>query len=195
MEGHSKTYNTLKDLLFEVYYWHRRNLRKGNHATLNKRRMIVSGRKPWRQKGTGRARAGGFDSPLWVGGAVAHGPQPRDYSFNIPKRKLRKARLEGFKIFEAEGRIKYVDYPQLSKPSTKEASRWLVNLFGNKKVGVLILVGDTVESNLVLSFRNLQNVQIKYWRQLSAVDFIDYDYVVCSRDLSDELRNFVYNYA
>ncbi len=195
MSNAESSSNSLEPLFFEVNYWHRRNLRRGNHATLNKRKMEVSGRKPWKQKGTGRARAGGFDSPIWVGGAVAHGPQPRDYSFRISRKKLIKARKEAYKIFEAEGRFKKVEFPSLSKPSTKEASKWLKSVVGDnyQKCKVLILLGEKRDLNFFLSVRNMRGVSWKYWRQLSAVDFLDYDYIICPNNLGDSITDWVNN--
>jgi len=161
-----------KSLVYEVYEYFRARQRKGNHAVLNKRRMEVSGKKPWRQKGTGRARAGCADSPLWVGGAVAHGPQPRSYAFHLPKKKIKKATLLLWEDFKNKGDVKLVSESELVEDprKTKTWSKLLNEKFGNVKSVLIIFNSDKEKlfNDAKLGIRNLENVQLIEKRCLSA---------------------------
>jgi len=116
-----------------------------------------SGKKPWKQKGTGRARAGSFASPLWRGGGVVHGPKPRDYSKKVTKKTkqlaLRKALTERINA----GEITVVDDIKLDSPKTKG----FIGLLSSLKVeGTTLLVTDTSNQNLILASRNVENVEL-----------------------------------
>ncbi|MCS6893570.1 MAG: 50S ribosomal protein L4 [Deltaproteobacteria bacterium] len=175
------------NLIYEVFEWHRANLRSGNHSTLNKNKMEVTKRKPWKQKGTGRARAGGFDSPIWVGGAVAHGPQPRNYSFSIPKKKLKQARIILFnRLVELNKVMEIETLPTYSKPSTKNANIFLRNFLGgfNTESDRLLVVYSSkeVDENFRLSCRNLKWVTFRDVESLSAVDFLNTDFMIITKE-------------
>lgn len=201
----------LHPVIFEVFEWWRCKSRAGNHATLNKRKMEVSGRKPWRQKGTGRARAGGFDSPIWVGGAVAHGPQPRDYSYQIPRKKLVLARRLILKELlsrmnawtDSEGSVcnvvQFDNPPVLQKPSTKTFLTWLDEVargnylsFVKKKrkhpKTVLIMLKGEISDTIRLSCRNIPNLSLIPVESLSAVNLIDARFVLFSPQSVDYAR-------
>ncbi|MCX7953469.1 MAG: 50S ribosomal protein L4 [Deltaproteobacteria bacterium] len=171
----------LRTFFYEILDWHTNKRRAGNHSTLNKRKMEVSGRKPWKQKGTGRARAGGADSPIWVGGAVAHGPQPKSYQYSIPKKKLRLARKIAIKEAIDHELLKVVELPQLDKPSTKQLSNWLTEVGITEGENVLILgCEDELTQTLALSVRNLRNVSLVKVENLSAVNFFNKDRVLAT---------------
>ncbi|MFA6931353.1 MAG: 50S ribosomal protein L4 [Lentisphaeria bacterium] len=132
-------------------------MRSGSASTKTRGQVAGSGAKPWRQKGTGRARAGSAGSPVWVGGGIAFGPHPRNYSIQLNKKVERLALRRAFTDRLAAEEVVLVDEITLSEPKTKEAQAFLKNL----KVGenVLILVEEYSE-NLDLAARNLPNVLV-----------------------------------
>ena len=140
-------------------------IRAGTHSTKTRAEVRGGGRKPWRQKGTGRARHGSIREPQWVGGGVAHGPKPRDYTFSLTK-KTRALALKGALSDRArEGSIVVVDLPAFEEPKTKRAvellEKWAVGGKGRASGKVLIVTGrrDPAEHiDTWKSFRNLPNV-------------------------------------
>ncbi len=132
-------------------------MRSGSASTKTRGAVAGSGAKPWRQKGTGRARAGSAGSPVWVGGGVAFGPHPRNYSLQVNKKVEKMALRRAFTDRLAAEDVVLVDEISLSEPKTKEALAFLKNL----QVGenVLILVDEYTE-NLDLAARNLPNVLV-----------------------------------
>lgn len=131
--------------------------RSGTACTKTMGDVAGSGKKPWRQKGTGRARAGSFASPLWRGGGVVHGPKPRDYSKKVTKKTkqlaLRKALTERINA----GEITVIDDIKLDSPKTKSFMGVLNSL---KVEGTTLLVTDTSNQNLILASRNVENVEL-----------------------------------
>lgn len=134
-------------------------IRSGTHSTKTRAEVRGGGRKPWRQKGTGRARHGSTREPQWVGGGVAHGPKPRDYTFSLTK-KTRALALKGALSDRAqEGSIVVVDLPPFDEPKTKRAVELLEKWGASGKV--LIVTGQrdpTEHTDTWKSFRNLPNV-------------------------------------
>jgi large subunit ribosomal protein L4 len=132
------------------------SFRQGTHDTKTRSEVRGGGRKPWRQKGTGRARAGSIRSPLWKGGGVVFGPHPRDYSFDIPKKQRRKALFASLTYKAENGEIFILEEFNPEKPKTRDAVEIL------KKAGLLekkvTVVLNRDEINVALSFRNLPNV-------------------------------------
>ena len=131
--------------------------RSGTACTKTMGDVAGSGKKPWRQKGTGRARAGSFASPLWRGGGVVHGPKPRDFSKKVTKKTkqlaLRKALTERINA----GEITVVDDIKLDSPKTKG----FVGILSSLKVeGTTLLVTDSGNQNLILASRNVENVEL-----------------------------------
>jgi large subunit ribosomal protein L4 len=131
--------------------------RSGTASTKTMGEVAGSGKKPWRQKGTGRARAGSFASPLWRGGGVVHGPKPRDYSKKVTRKTkqlaLRKALTERLNA----GEITVVDDIKLDSPKTKG----FVGILNSLKVeGTTLLVTDGSNQNLILASRNVENVEL-----------------------------------
>jgi len=131
--------------------------RSGTACTKTMGDVAGSGKKPWRQKGTGRARAGSFASPLWRGGGVVHGPKPRDYSKKVTKKTkqlaLRKALTERINA----GEITVIDDIKLDSPKTKG----FIGVLNSLKVeGTTLLVTNTSNENLILASRNVENVEL-----------------------------------
>ena len=131
--------------------------RAGTASTKSKSEVAGSGKKPWAQKGSGRARAGYKQSPVWRGGAVAHGPQPRKYKKKVAKKVARLAFRRAFSAKVAQGEVLVIDALQLEAPKTKAFAAVLSNL-GLDRGGLFIV--DTVQENVHLAARNLERVEV-----------------------------------
>ena len=149
--------------------------RSGTHSTKTRAEVRGGGAKPWRQKGTGRARAGSSNSPIWRGGGVAHGPKPRDYSQRTPKKMIKLALNGALSDRASEGALIVVDEWSFETPRTKDAVTALDAIGAEGKV--LIVLGDG-DVNAFKSFRNLQSVHCLHIRELNTYDILDSDVVV-----------------
>jgi len=159
--------------------------RSGTHSTKTRSEVRGGGRKPWRQKGTGNARAGTNRSPLWKGGGVVFGPKPRDYSFKLNKKVLKKSKLIALSEKFNQGGIKVLDKLEFDKPSTKTAAQILQKLeLGDSKV---LLVLGQVDGNIAKSFANIENVEIATARSVNAYLMLVADCIVFSRESLTEL--------
>ncbi|XPV75319.1 MAG: 50S ribosomal protein L4 [Desulfovibrio sp.] len=148
--------------------------RAGTHATKNRSMRRGGGKKPWRQKGTGRARAGTVRSPLWRGGGVIFGPQPRSYAFKVNK-KVRKLALKmALTSRFSEDKIMLIKDIQLTEPKTKEFVG-IQNALGLKKA--LIVMGEE-NKNLALSARNVWGIKVLKAEDLNVYDVLRYDGLV-----------------
>jgi large subunit ribosomal protein L4 len=152
--------------------------RRGTQSTKTRAEVAGGGRKPWRQKGTGRARHGSIRSPLWVGGGVAHGPKPRDYEQRVPKKMKRLALRSALTERARDGRIKVVESLSFEEPKTKTA----VDMLGSLgTLGRVLLVLAEPEEFVEKSFRNLVEVKIAYPGNLSTYDVLYADWVLFTR--------------
>src|ERR671918_2867029 len=115
-------------LLHQAVVMQLRNRRAGTAATKSKGFVRGGGKKPWRQKGTGRARSGSIRSPIWVGGGTIFGPQPRDYSFRMPRKARKEALLSALTLKNRDGKLIVVDRLELEEPKTKVMSKALAEL-------------------------------------------------------------------
>ncbi len=163
--------------------------RSGTHSTKTRAEVRGGGAKPWRQKGTGRARQGSIRSPQWRGGGVAHGPKPRDYTQKTPKKMVRAALRSALSDRAAEGRIKIVDSWGIDQPRTKQAISVLDGLglrpAGERAPRVLIVL-DRTEHAVWKSFRNLgTRVQIIIPEELNPYDILLNDWIVFSKPTLD----------
>jgi large subunit ribosomal protein L4 len=131
--------------------------RAGTASTKSKSEVAGSGKKPWAQKGSGRARAGYKQSPVWRGGAVAHGPQPRKYKKKVSKKVARLAFRRTFSAKVAQGEVLVIDALQLEAPKTKAFTAVLSNL-GLDRGGLFVV--DTLQENVNLAARNLKRVEV-----------------------------------
>jgi len=136
------------------------------------------GRKPWRQKGTGRARAGTIRSPLWRGGGIVFGPKPRDYSKKLPKKVKRLALCSALSSKVNENNLIVVDRISFEKPKTKEMVKLLETLKVNKKA---LLVLENNDTNALMSARNIAGVLTARAEALNVVDLLKHDFVVFSK--------------
>ena len=159
--------------------------RAGTHSTKTRAEVAGGGAKPWRQKGTGRARQGSIRAPQWRGGGIAHGPKPRDYSQRTPKKMVRLALRCALSDRAANGNVLVVDDWGISEPKTKSGIALLETL-GLRNAGErpprVLLVLDRTEDAVWKSFRNLGvRVQIVLPEELNAYDVLVNDYVVFSK--------------
>ncbi len=149
--------------------------RAGTHSTLTRREVRGGGAKPWRQKGTGRARAGSIRAPQWRGGGVAHGPKPRVYAQRTPKKMIKLALRSALSDRAADGKVIVVDQWSFGAPKTKDAVAALSAIGAEGRV--LLVLGDGDE-NVWKSFRNLTSVHCLHVRELNTYDVLDNDVVV-----------------
>ena len=150
------------------------NARSGNACAKTRAEVSGGGRKPWKQKGTGRARAGSLRSPLFAGGGVIFGPKPRDYSFSMPQ-KARQLALKSALSARTDNTIVVKDFSEIKEPKTKFAAAALKAL---KAEGKVLIIADTKLSenaNLELSARNLPKVKIILPSNLNVKDLLEAD--------------------
>jgi large subunit ribosomal protein L4 len=152
--------------------------RAGTHSTKSRGEVSGGGSKPWRQKGTGRARHGSNRSPIWVGGGVAHGPRPRDHDQRVPKKMKRLALRSALTDRAREGRVKIVDSLSIDEPSTKEAVEILESI---EAQGLVLLVLDGPQEAVEKSFRNLSHVKMTTPARLGTYEVLAADWVVFTR--------------
>lgn len=157
----------------EVVRYQMAKRRAGTHATLTRHFVSGSTRKLFKQKGTGRARHGSIKAPTFVGGGVAHGPQPRDYSFKLPKKMRRGALRSVLSQKQAEGKLKVVSAFELESPKTRVAVGHLTSLGMSKA-----LVVDLKNDQLKLSIRNLPNAKYLQTDGLNVYDMLAFDHLV-----------------
>ncbi len=157
-------------VMHEVVRSQRAARRQGTHDTLTRGQVRGGGKKPWRQKGTGRARQGTIRAPQWAGGGTVFGPHPRSYAFKVPAKVVKLAMRSALSAKLADGEIVVVDRLSFEKPSTKQAAEVLKNL--GLEGRVTIIVPDD-EVNTFLSFRNLSKVRVIGVSELNTLDFID----------------------
>ncbi|MBI1871378.1 MAG: 50S ribosomal protein L4 [Chlamydiae bacterium] len=157
-----------------AYLAHRR---QGNASTKTRAEVSGSGRKPWKQKGTGRARAGERTSPVWRGGGVVFGPRPHEYRYQLNKKVARLARESALRVRFKEGKVWIVRDFQVENPKTKLAAQILKNL---KIVRKTLIVVETITSNLKLAFRNLESVSLVPVTGLNAYEVLTHQNIVFS---------------
>src|ERR1700761_9167354 len=148
-----------EDLLWEAVKHYRASLRQGTHATKNRKLVAGSGKKLWKQKGTGRARVGSVRSPLWRHGGTVHGPQPRSYEYAFPRKKLLGALRSAVAAKLKDGKLTVVETLELNEPKTKLYRNALDKLEAHRST-LLVEAGQSLSENLVLGARNLANVEL-----------------------------------
>jgi len=155
------------------------SLRRGTHKTKNRAEVSGGGRKPWRQKGTGRARQGSIRAPQWKGGGVVFGPQPRSYAFKLPRKVRRlaiKSALSG-KVRDSE--IIVLDELRMAAPKTKEFAQILKNLNVDRKA---LVVSAEYDDNVALSARNIPGVKFISATGINVLDLLNHDKLVITKD-------------
>lgn len=159
--------------------------RAGTHSTKTRGEVRGGGAKPWRQKGTGRARHGSIREPQWKGGGAAFGPKPRDYSMSVPKKMKAAALRSALSDRAGEGRIVVADGFALDKPKTKDAVAALKAWGVEGKALVVLTTGD---ENIAYSFRNLPQVHVLAEGQLNVYDILNADHLIFSKAALDAFQ-------
>lgn len=167
-----------ENVVFDAIIMQRASLRQGTHAVKNRSAVRGGGRKPWRQKGTGRARQGSIRSPQWRGGGVVFGPTPRSYSYKLPKKVRRLAIKSVLSEKVAENKLVVVEGLAFDAPKTKEFKTVLANLNVDTKVLIVLESGNDFAA---LSARNLPNVSIVESNNVSVLDVVSADKLLMTK--------------
>ena len=157
-------------VMHEVVTAQRASWRQGTSNTLTRGQVSGGGKKPWRQKGTGRARQGTIRAPHWTGGGVVFGPHPRSYAKKVNSKVVKLAMRSALSAKLADGELTVVENLEFEKPSTKQAKAMLA-AWG--LTGRTLLVIDSGDVNTYLSFRNLEKVEIITAHMMNTYDFLD----------------------
>lgn len=171
-------------ILHEVVCMQRACRRKGTASTKTRGEVSGGGKKPWRQKGTGRARAGSSNSPVWCGGGTAFGPKPRDYSYTMPKKVRRLALRMALSARMSEGNVVILDQFELNAPKTKD----FVGVMKNFAFANCLLVADKENANLQLSARNAVGYQVMPAEGLNVYDILKYDKLMIVKSTLEQLE-------
>jgi large subunit ribosomal protein L4 len=155
------------------------NRRAGTAATKNKALVSGGGKKPFKQKGTGRARSGSSRSPLWRHGGTVFGPMPRDYSYRIPKKEKRAALAAAFASKAQGNRLVLLDKLELAAPKTKEMSG-LLKVLGVAESALVLLPAEN--KNVSLASRNMPNVKVIRMENVNVYDLLKYRYLITTQD-------------
>ena len=176
-----------EDLLWEAVKHYRAAQRAGTHATKNKKLVSGSGKKLWRQKGTGRARVGSIRSPLWRHGGTVHGPQPRSYDYQFPRKKLLGALRSALAAKYADGKLMVVADFELDAAKTN-ALRKTLDTLGVEKTALLV-DGSKENRNLELSTRNLEGIELVPSNQVHPYHLLRYESAIFSRPALERLQD------
>ncbi|MBI5234076.1 MAG: 50S ribosomal protein L4 [Deltaproteobacteria bacterium] len=168
-------------LFYEVVKMQRANRRAGTASTRTRADVSGGGIKPWKQKGTGRARSGSTRSPLWRHGGTAFGPHPRDYSYSIPKKAVKGALKSAFALKARDGRLKVFESLDLGEPKT----RGLLKILKNVDSTSALIVDSPENGNLLLSARNLKDVKFLPVGAINIYDLLRYDDLLITRSSFD----------
>jgi large subunit ribosomal protein L4 len=161
-------------LLHQTVVMQLNNRRAGTASTKSMGFVRGGGKKPWRQKGTGRARAGSIRSPLWVGGGTIFGPQPRDYSYRMPRKARREALLSALSLKNRDGKIIVLDKLELEDAKTRMMAQALAEL----KVDSALIVIPQADAKVERSARNLPRVKVLRVEGLNVYDLLRYDHLI-----------------
>jgi len=162
-------------------------IRRGTHATKTRGDVSGGGRKPWRQKGTGRARQGSIRAPQWTGGGVAHGPHPRDHSMRVNKKMKRGALRSALTDALTSGKVSVVDELRFDEPKTRRAAE-VIEALELEGAVLLVLPGPSTDGIVERSFRNLASVRVAYVPALGVYEVLAADRVLFTQGALDALE-------
>ncbi|MBS1007271.1 50S ribosomal protein L4 [Leuconostoc suionicum] len=163
----------------------RASLRQGTHAVKNRSAVSGGGRKPWKQKGTGRARAGSIREPQFRGGGIVFGPSPRSYAYRINRKAYQLALKSVLSQKVADNKLVVVDALSFEAPKTQDFKKVLANLSADKKTLVVV---DEDNENAILSARNLANVQVMTTKGINVLDVVNADKLVIVQSSIEEIQ-------
>lgn len=174
-----------KGLLHEVVRNHLANKRQGNAATKTRGLVRGGGRKPYKQKGTGRARAGSNRSPLFRGGGIVFGPQPRDYSYKIPRKAKWSALSSALTAKFADGEVMIMDAISISEAKTKEV-KGLLDSLGMK--GKVLMIVPEKDEKLELASRNIPGVNVARVKELNVYSILSHEKLIITKDAVEKMK-------
>ena len=162
------------------------NARQGSANSKTRAEVSGGGRKPWKQKGTGRARAGSIRSPLFAGGGVSFGPKPRDYATNLPQ-KARKLALKSALSAKLEAVTVVKDFSELTEPKTKVMAKILSDIKVSGKILIIADIKAEENKNLELAARNIASVKLLLPSNLNVKDLVEADSIVATENAINEI--------
>ncbi|WP_010279595.1 50S ribosomal protein L4 [Paenibacillus senegalensis] len=168
-----------KHVLHDAVVMQQASLRQGTHKVKGRSEVRGGGRKPWKQKGTGRARQGSIRSPQWKGGGIVFGPTPRSYAYKLPKKVRRLAIKSALSSKVIENEIIVLDQLQLSQPKTKEIVAMLKNLNVDRKA---LVVAPEFDENVALSARNIPGVKFVTAEGINVLDVLVHDKLIITKE-------------
>lgn len=171
-------YPLREHLVYEAVKNFRANQRSGNASTKTRGKISGSGKKLWKQKGTGRARVGSVKSPLWRSGGITFGPKPRDYSYNMPKKAKRNALKSVLSDKVRNDKLFVIDKIDVNSNKTKE----ILNQLQKFEFEKMLIVDNRDNANLMLSTRNLKNVKSIDFTEINIYDTLKYTHIMLSVD-------------
>src|SRR3569623_2440189 len=175
-------------LLWEAVKHYRASLRQGTHKTKSRTEVSGSGKKLWKQKGTGRARSGAVRSPLWRHGYTVHGPKPRSYDYAFPRKKLLGAMRSALASKLADGKLTVVDTLELKEGKTK-LNRQALDKLSVDRTALIVENGKTLSQSLMLGARNLKGVELVLNNEVHPYDLLRYDRAIFSRAAIEQLTD------
>jgi large subunit ribosomal protein L4 len=173
-----------ENLLYEAVRHHLACVRRGTASTKTRHEVAGSGKKLWKQKGTGRARMGSIRSPLWRHGGTVHGPQPRDYSYKLPKKMQIGALRSALSAKLRDGELRVVSEFAINEPKSKGMRKTLEALDASRTI---LLVDNSANKNLALSSRNLEGVKLVSSREVNVYDLLGHQHVLLSPEAAKKL--------
>lgn len=174
-------------LLWEAVKHYRAALRQGTAATKNRKLVSGSGKKLWKQKGTGRARVGSIRSPLWRSGGTVHGPQPRSYDYAFPRKKLLGALRSALASKLADGKLTIVENFHVPEAKTKLFHAAIAKLEAGRST-LLVESSRKLDEKLYLGSRNLANVELVLSSEVHPYDLLRYEHAIFSRAAMEALQ-------
>ena len=174
-----------ESVLFDAVVAQRASLRQGNHKVKNRSEVAGGGRKPWKQKGTGRARQGSIRSPQWRGGGVVFGPTPRSYSYKLPKKVRRLALRSALSSALAYENLMVLEGLAFDAPKTKEFTKLVTDLSVGKKA---LFVTADLDENVALSARNIKGMTVVPANGINVLDLLGHDKVVMTKGAVENIE-------
>jgi large subunit ribosomal protein L4 len=177
--------------MHQAYVRQMANARLGTHKTKSRGEVSGGGRKPWRQKGTGRARQGSIRSPQWVGGGKVHTPRPRDYSQKMPRKMRRAALRSALSVKASDQEILVLDDFVLSEPKTRQMAQVVSNLVGEASVLVIFPEKNENYDLVAKAANNIPDLKLLIANYMNIRDLLSFDKVIIQKDALDVIESYL----
>jgi large subunit ribosomal protein L4 len=178
-------------LMHQAYVRQIANARLGTHKTKTRSEVSGGGRKPWRQKGTGRARQGSIRAPQWVGGGAVHTPRPRDYSQKMPRKMRRAALRSALSVKAADQEILILDNIAISESKTREMAQIKNNLAGDSSVLLIVPEKNETFAQIQKAANNIPGIKLLNANYINIRDLIGYEKVIIPLDALDVIESYL----